>query len=249
MLSKAQIKYIQSLHHKKFREQTGSYIVEGPKICEEYLKDNSASIVGVYGFPSWYHSNEHLMLQVPLERRFEVEDHELRRLSTLVTPNEVLMEVKLPVSPESFEYAGSWTLALDGIQDPGNMGTLIRIADWFGISQILCSEDCADVYNPKVVQSSMGGLLRTQVLYGELREMLHTTTPVPLFAAMLEGEDAYGLERTTEGILLIGNESRGVRKNTIQRVYVPVTIPGKGQAESLNAAVACGILCSHLIQL
>ena len=137
-------------------------------------------------------------------------------------------------------------LALDGIQDPGNMGTILRIADWFGINQLVCSMDCVDIYNTKVVQSTMGSITRVQCWYTNLNEWL-AGVEVPIYGALLNGKNVYDVEKMKEGIIVIGNESKGIRSDVFSFITHPVTIPKKGSAESLNAAVATGIILSHLL--
>jgi TrmH family RNA methyltransferase len=137
-------------------------------------------------------------------------------------------------------------LVLDTIQDPGNMGTIIRLADWFGIKNIFCSVECADVYSPKVVQSSMGSISRVRVQYTDILSWLVANNDVRIYAAVLEGKDITKMEKISEGIIIIGNESKGINTEMVKLANVHVTIPGKGKAESLNAAVATGIILSHL---
>jgi RNA methyltransferase, TrmH family len=144
--------------------------------------------------------------------------------------------------------AKGFTLYLDTIQDPGNFGTIIRIADWFGISDVICSGGCADLYNPKVVQSTMASIARVNVYYDEDGLWLARHTDVPVFAAALEGRSVYSCNNVSRGILLIGNESKGIRKEWLSMAKEKITIPRIGAAESLNAAVATGIILSHMIK-
>ena len=146
----------------------------------------------------------------------------------------------------SVNVAGQISLALDTIQDPGNLGTIIRIADWFGIANIICSENCADIYNPKVVQSTMGSFGRVEVVYTSLVEFLNRNNSVPIYAAALNGKKVDELKGLKEGIILIGNESKGISIEIMQMATEKITIPKFGMAESLNAAVATGIILSHL---
>jgi TrmH family RNA methyltransferase len=137
------------------------------------------------------------------------------------------------------------SIVLDGIQDPGNLGTIIRIADWFGISQIVCSMDTVELYNPKVIQSTMGSFVRVNVWYDQPEDFLKTLN-VPVLGALLNGKSIYETEKLKEGVLVIGNESKGIRENVLKWITDPVTIPRIGGAESLNAAVATGIIISHI---
>ncbi|MBK5270220.1 MAG: RNA methyltransferase, partial [Bacteroidia bacterium] len=139
------------------------------------------------------------------------------------------------------------TLVLDGLQDPGNFGTIIRIADWFDVDQIVCSNDCVDMYNPKVVQSTMGSIARVKIFYTDIKEWLTIQKDVRIYAATLEGQDISAVKKLDEGIIVIGNESKGIRAELMKLVDVSITISKKGKAESLNAAVAAGIILSHLV--
>ena len=184
------------------------------------------------------------MTKAPLIR---VTEEALQKISGLQTPNKVMAIAEQQTSIAEKPLKGRFTLALDGIQDPGNMGTLIRIADWFGITRILASVDSVDCYNPKVIQSTMGSFIRVEVAYGNL-EVLLKESPVPVYGALLEGNSVYQQSSVTEGVLLIGNESKGIHPQLLPLINSPVNIPRIGGAESLNAAVAAGILLSHLIQ-
>ena len=243
MLSKSKIKYIQTLGQKKFRQQEGSFIAEGPKIVAELLQTQSRQVTEVFAVKEWIESHASLLGTIPCQL---VTEAELEKISQLNTPNQVLVLLKqfdteLPVSPR-----GRIVLALDNIQDPGNLGTIIRIADWFGVEQLVCSPDSADCYNPKVVQATMGSIARVQVHYTDLKAWLTAQPDVRIYAAVLEGKDITTMDRLKEGILLIGNESRGISPELLQLANVRITIPRFGKAESLNAAVATGIVLSHL---
>ena len=143
---------------------------------------------------------------------------------------------------------GNLSLVLDAIRDPGNMGTIIRLADWFGIKNIFCSMDCADIYNPKVVQATMGSITRVRVEYTDLQTLLQKNNDVRIYASVLNGRDITKMEKLNEGIIVIGNESNGIRDEILKLANVQITIPGKGKAESLNAAVATGIILSHIVK-
>ena len=243
MLSKSKVKYIQTLGQKKFRQEERCFIAEGPKLVEEFLESIPGQVISLYALDEWIQSHPRLPGTVTCEA---VSPEELEKISQLSTANQVLAVIRYFPEQDQVNSRGKWVLALDQIQDPGNMGTLIRIADWFGISQIVCSRDAADRYNPKVVQSTMGSLARVQVFYTDLEEWLSGQSGSRIYAAMLEGKDVTTLTRQTEGILLLGNESRGISDQLSRLAQERVTIPRKGRAESLNAAVAAGILLSHL---
>ena len=243
MLSKSQVKYIQSLGHKKCRDEEALFIAEGSKIAAEFLVDKNCVIQHLYAVKEWIIENE---LETNCEIT-EVTQEELERISQLKTPNKVLAVT------EKIEWAGEpkikneVSLALETIQDPGNMGTIIRLADWFGIKQIFCSPDCADAYNPKVVQATMGSIARVRIEHVDLEVFLEKNKEIQTYAAVLGGEDVSKLEKITEGIIIIGNESKGISEAILKNVRNKVTIPGKGKAESLNAAIATGIILSHLV--
>ncbi|HEV7334187.1 MAG TPA: RNA methyltransferase [Flavisolibacter sp.] len=235
MLSKKVLKDIQSLSLKKHRDETGLFLAEGPKVVEELMKVAPLLVEKVYALSSWAEGREGVEI---------VSEAELEKASQMKTPNQVLAVCRQFTSyrPE----ASTFTICLDTIQDPGNFGTIIRIADWFGIENIVCSAGCADLYNSKVVQSTMASISRVNVYYDKEETWLHEQT-VPVYAATLHGKSLYEFSKTEKGILIIGNESKGIRTEWIKRATDPVTIPRRGKAESLNAAVATGILLSHLL--
>ncbi|MET0392513.1 MAG: RNA methyltransferase [Chitinophagaceae bacterium] len=243
MLGKTKVKYIQSLGQKKQRDAEGLFIAEGPKIVAEFLESRHLEVKQVYALSSWL--DQYGALPAGTEA-IAVSDDELAKLSQLATSNQVLAVVKQRPDPV-IDPKGALSLALDTIQDPGNMGTIIRIADWFGISQLVCSMDCVDVYHPRVVQSTMGSLARVNVLYTGLADWLGAHRDIRVYAAVLEGQDVTAMAKLREGVILIGNESRGISPEVMALANVRVTIPRKGAAESLNAAVATGILLSHLV--
>jgi TrmH family RNA methyltransferase len=177
----------------------------------------------------------------------EVTDMELRNISQLTTSNQVLAVVKKYETPVSILTKGKVSLVLDTIQDPGNLGTIIRIADWFGIEQIICSKECADMYNPKVVQSTMGSLVRVRLFYTDLREWLEKQQDIRIYAAALEGRDITSMDKINEGLIIIGNESKGISSDIMNLANVHITIPRKGKAESLNVAAATAVILSHII--
>jgi TrmH family RNA methyltransferase len=245
MLSKSQIKYIQSLHQKKFRTLTGAYIAEGPKIVEEALVQIPGQVEYLLGSPGWIAGHAAVLGRIPPEKILPVIPSELEKVSALTTPNEVLAVLFKPAGPVELALPGTaWCLALDGIRDPGNLGTIIRIADWFGVTHLLCSEECAELYNPKVIQASMGSFLRVQARYTGLVDAL-SGQGRPVYAATLAGEPVTGLRDAPPGIVLIGSESKGISPALLALATREVTIPRIGSAESLNAAVATGILLSH----
>ena len=248
MLGKTQVKYIQSLSHKKFRDEEGAFIAEGPKIVEEIINEKPSAVRQIYALGNWMETNKNLVKKIDANCLTPISEMELERVSHLNTPNQVVAILdKRPIETD-IDCTTQLVLALDGIQDPGNLGTIIRIADWFGIKHIICSADCADLYNPKVVQSTMGSIIRVNLLYTGLEDFLKKQKAVKIMAAALDGTPVQNLKGEKKGILLIGNESKGISKELLGRATNKITIPQIGKAESLNAAVATGIILSHLLK-
>lgn len=240
MVSKNELKYIQSLCHKKNRQEEALFIAEGQKIIDELLQSNFV-IRKIYALQEWIDKNEITTIDT-----VAITEHELQKISALQTPHQVLAVVEQKKQLVKPLLKNKLSIVLDGIQDPGNLGTIIRIADWFGIDQIICSEDTVEMYNPKVIQSTMGSFVRVNIWYDELDIFLKTIT-IPVFGALLEGESIYSLNKPAEGLLIIGNEGKGISNDVLKYISHPITIPKRGGAESLNAAVATGIILSHLI--
>lgn len=238
MLSKNEVKYIQSLCHKKQRQQERVFIAEGAKIIEELIASN-------YVVKKLFVTEKYL-----LQNSFtnavitEVSTQEMDKISLMDNATDVLAIVEQKPN-EMTAVKGKLNLVLDGIQDPGNFGTIIRIADWYGIENILCSNDTVDLYNNKVIQSTMGSFVRVNVWYGDLKTVFQKNL-LPVFATVLNGKNLYEQNKITEGFLIIGNEGKGIREDTLSFVQHSLTIPKRGGAESLNAAVATGILLSWL---
>ena len=243
MLSKQKSKYIQTLGQKKFRDEEGLFIAEGPKIVKDLLETKAVRIKTIYALKEWIDDNK-IATNVDI---VEIEEQDLEKISQLKTPNKVLAVVHHIESDNKITTKGAITLALDDIQDPGNLGTIIRIADWFGVDQIVCNNNSADVYNPKVVQATMGSIARVKVFYVDLEEWLSKQSDIEIFATALEGKDISSIEKIKEGIIIFGNESKGISPEIFSCSTVKITIPKKGKAESLNAGVATGIVLSHLM--
>lgn len=244
MLSKNKVKYIQTLGYKKFRDEEKLFIAEGPKLVQELLFNCPNQITEVYALPEWINANG----QLPGSDKFiEITAIELSKISQLSTPNAVLAVLKYFPPATKVHTAGRVVLALDGIQDPGNLGTIIRVADWFGLKQIICSRDSADCYNPKVVQATMGSIARVDIFYTDLMEWLSQNKTVKKYIAALTGHPVSEMKKIKEGIIIIGNESKGVREAVMKSADEKITILRTGDAESLNAAVATGIILSHLV--
>ncbi|MBP6687530.1 MAG: RNA methyltransferase [Lacibacter sp.] len=242
MLSKNEIKYIQSLGHKKRRDEERLFLMEGSKMVAELLEHYPSQIVRLYATGIFFEQNPPAK---EIQQHHLVSEDELARISQLQTPNQVMALVHYLPDEEIIPASNEWTLALDGIRDPGNMGTIIRLADWFGIHTIICSPDCADIYNPKVVQATMGSIMRVSVVEKELTGFL-AAQQLPIVGAVLGGEELSSFEFPEGGILVIGNESNGIRDEVIQLLKEKLMIPRFGDAESLNAAVATSIFLWEL---
>lgn len=243
MISKSQISFIKSLHQKKFRKEHSLFIVEGYKSIQEFI-NSKYEIDSIYHLPDVMPKLGKLSQNIKL---YEISPDELSKISTLNSPQQLLATIKLPEAEEinSQTIQGHFALALDGIQDPGNLGTIIRTADWFGIKYIFCSEDTVEAFNPKVVQASMGSLARIQIVYTDLKKLL-SSKPSLVYGALLEGESIYKVNFGKEGILLLGNEGKGISPNLMPEIDFPVTIPRFGSAESLNVAISTSIICSEI---
>jgi TrmH family RNA methyltransferase len=244
MLGKLKVKYIQSLGQKKHRDAEGLFVAEGPKIVAELLRSVPQYVQEVYAVKEWLKDNNgHTQKKI----FSEVSEDELERLSQLKTPHQVVAVIKQFDAEKDIETKGKISLVLDTIQDPGNLGTIIRIADWFGVKQIICSTDCADVYNPKVVQASMGSVARVKVFYRDLVPWLKEQKDICIYATLLEGKDVTKISPLKEGLIILGNESKGIQEEIVAIANEKITILKKGEAESLNVAIAIGIVLSHLV--
>lgn len=245
MLTNKIVKYIQSLSHKKFRDEDGAFIAEGPKVVSEFLLSKKFECIMVCAEEDWLFENNSLVNTISPEKIFKIDDHWLQRISQLKTPNKVVAVFKQINSSKDKNFKDKISIMLDDIQDPGNLGTIIRNADWFGIENIICSENCVDCYNPKVVQSTMGSLARVNILYTDLATFIQKNK-INVYAAALSGTSVFETGKINEGIILIGNESKGIHEDILKLATQRITIPRVGHAESLNAAVASGIILSQI---
>lgn len=248
MLPKNEIKFINALKQKKFREEHGLFIAEGAKIVPELLHSR-ISVKQVYATAAFIDAQRPDNNQTEFIR---VTAAELERISGLVAPNEALAVCSIPETvPDPEAIAGELVLVLDDIRDPGNLGTIIRIADWFGISTVICSETTVDAYNPKVVQATMGSIARVGIHYTGLTGFLKAH-PQPVFGALLDGVNIYSRQLPATGFIVIGNESKGISEAVQELVTDRISIPSfshsrpvGGEAESLNAAIATSVICSE----
>lgn len=241
-LSKQKIKLIKRYQLKKYRKQDGLFLAEGKKIVFELISSKIKPKVIIFS-DEWLEKNELLQTSITC---FSTSNENFKQITQQTTPDGILALCEIPTYPISI--LNQWSIALDNIQDPGNLGTIIRIADWFGIQNIICSNETVDAYSFKVVQATMGSISRVQIHYTDLSTLFQNTS-LPIYGATLEGQSIYELLKPIEkGILLIGNESHGVHKSLKPFIKKEITIPKIGFAESLNAGVATGILVSHLTQ-
>ena len=247
MISKTHTKDIKELHHKKFRDEYGLFIAEGPKVVLDLLEEGKFLCKELFTVNNWLDDYSGLPAIDAETTIYQIQDFELEKISALATPNKVLGVFKKQEIIGSVEPDGKITLLLETIQDPGNLGTIIRTADWFGIKNIICSEDCVEMYNPKLVQGTMGSLGRVNIKYTALASFMSEHKHIKTYACTLRGQPVAELGRVIEGMIIIGNESRGISGNLLKLADNQVTVPKKGKAESLNAAVATGIILSRVI--
>ena len=250
MISKNKIKYIRSLELKKNRNKEGVFVAEGHKVVDDLLALQPALLI--VATAEWLKGK-----QLGAETEvIEVTDEELKKVSFLQHPQQVLAVFRQDQATaiDSFGFSGIDTtelsLALDGVQDPGNLGTIIRIADWFGITHIYCSQDTADVYNPKVVQATMGSIARVKVEYGDLLGLVESlSADVPVYGTLLDGENIYQQPLENRGLIVMGNEGKGISPALAQKVNRRLLIPnfpeGRPTADSLNVAIATAITCAE----
>jgi len=248
MISRHQIEYIRSLAHKKDREKAGCFVAEGEKLVADLLKTDLSPL-------EIYYTGEGIPAFGPLTEAgnaIRLSDKEMGRISAFKNPSSVLALFSIPeagsVGEDSFR---GLNIVLDGIQDPGNLGTIVRMADWFGISNIFCSHECADLYNPKCVQSTMGALARVRVHYLDLNVLLKEAARfhVPVFGTYMEGENLFAIELPVQALVVMGNEGKGISRELIPLLTKKISIPaypaGSRQLESLNVAVSASIVCAE----
>lgn len=262
MISKNKIKYIRSLELKKNRNKEGMFVAEGFKVVDDLLALQPADLI--VATQEWLHG-KHFADQTEV---IEVTEEELKKVSFLQHPQQVLAVFRQDTgcnkqdsnnSQEDAEEKNfgfskintqELSLALDGVQDPGNLGTIIRIADWFGITHIYCSQDTADVYNPKVVQATMGSIARVKVEYGNLLALVESLpADVPVYGTLLDGDNIYQQQLENRGLIVMGNEGKGISpalaKKVNRRLLIPNFPEGRATADSLNVAIATAITCSE----
>ena len=237
MVSKNQIKLITSLQQKKYRKQEQLFFAEGVKVVQELLNSN-------FELQDLFTTKQDF-LTVSKDKVHAISDAELKKISVLTTPNTCLAVFKIPKAV-AYEQNGL-ILALDDVRDPGNLGTIIRLCDWFGIETLFCSEESVDIYNPKVVQATMGSISRVNVVYGNLEAFL-TKTKLPVFGTFMDGKNIYQEKLPKEGIIIMGNEANGISSSVEKLVSERIAIPRFGNlqvTESLNVATATAIILSE----
>ena len=244
MISKTKIKFIKSLQLKKNREQAGLFIAEGHKVVEDLLATSRAHTL--VATQEWLACHP----TPPADEVIEVTSDELRKVSLLQHPQQVLGLFPFFASDTHAINTSTLSLMLDGIQDPGNLGTIIRIADWFGINDIYCSRETADVYNPKVVQATMGSITRVRLHYGALEPMLkQLPADFPIYGTLLKGNDIYSEQLSAHGLIIMGNEGNGIsapiRQMVNRALLIPNYPPDSPTAESLTVAIATAITCAE----
>ncbi len=245
MLSKAKIKYLLSLQRKKYRQRYNKFIVEGVKIVDEILSDTRLDIEYIIGTQEWFDCHEDLP---PHQESIVVQSKELRQISTLAQPNEVLVSLSfIPQKNDKPLSSSDTALFLDGLQDPGNVGTIIRTAEWFGIKQIFLGKGTVDIYNPKVLQATMGSILRVSCIEQDILKLRDTyKNKVKFWGADMQGVPLREVKQEDRnGIIIIGNEGNGISEDARSLIdsFVNISKAKGSNAESLNAAIATAILC------
>ncbi|MFD2891928.1 TrmH family RNA methyltransferase [Flavobacterium chuncheonense] len=237
MVSKNQIKLITSLHQKKYRKQHQMFIAEGKKVIEELLL---AQYDLMYLF-----AKENFFPQVDVSKVYAISDLELKRITALTTANDCLAVFKMPA--EQLINNSGLVLALDDVRDPGNLGTIIRLCDWYGIETLVCSHESVDCYNPKVIQATMGSISRVNIVYTDLQDYI-TKSNLPVFGTFMDGDNIYQTKLPEEGIIVMGNEANGISTAIESLVSSRISIPRFGklqQTESLNVSTATAIILSE----
>lgn len=228
MISKNEMKDVRALAQKKFRDQSGMFVVEGEKMVAE-ARESGFEIVKIF-------------------ERSDIGDEAMSRITMLSSPSPVLAVLRIPKPQAIPDKADGLVLALDGLRDPGNVGTIIRLADWFGIRRIIASQDTVDIYNSKVVQATMGSIFRVQFNYCDLAQVLSKATE-PVYGTFLDGENIYSAQLSGNGYIVMGSESNGiseaVAQTVTQRLHIPSFSGGRPTSESLNVAIAAAITCSE----
>jgi len=248
LISKAKIQLIRSLEQKKYRAQHGLFVLEGDKSVREAL-DSALTVEYLLAKPAWLAQQS----SIRANHIIEIDDRELSQISFQKTPNQAMALVQIPHYPlDMAELTGGLSLYLDQVQDPGNLGTILRVADWFGIRHVLCGAGCADPFNPKTVQSTMGAVIRVkthQTDVGFFGQLKNYQPDFPVFGAFLNGDNLYHTPLATQAVIVMGNESKGISDDVAQhvsrRLLIPSYPPDESVSESLNVATAAAIICAE----
>lgn len=241
LVTKNQIKFVQSLHRKKYRQKYSQFMVEGEKSIDELIH-STYEIDSIFASSDWIDRHASLIGQVDL---YESSATDLERMSFFKSASPVIAVVNHPNNHTS--ETSPWELVLDDIKDPGNLGTILRIADWYGITSVICSEETVDVYNPKTIASTMGSFTRVKIQYTDIHEYL-TKAHKTCYFTLMSGQPVYDISKKAEGIIVIGSEANGISDKLLTISHEAITIPRTGEAESLNAAVATAIICDRLLR-
>jgi len=243
MISKARIKFIKSLQVKKYRKEAQSFVVEGAKSVEELLKSDF-ELLHLFATKEFIQKNETALKNLKAEVQ-EARETELESVGSFQTSTSALAVARMKPNRPLPLRADEFALVLDDIRDPGNMGTIIRTADWYGITHVIASEETADFYNPKVINATMGSFCRVSVFYTSLAEFLSSMT-VPVYGAFLDGQNVHQLPFEKGGLIVIGNEANGISAGVEKKITQRITIPSFGKAESLNAGIATAVILDNL---
>lgn len=243
-LSKNKIKLIRSLKEKKARNEHHTFVAEGTKLVNDLMASCRCQFLAALPEVLTAHPG------MKADEMVTASENELARATFLKTAPQVIALFYQPDQPAGeIVLRGRLSLALDGVQDPGNVGTILRIADWFGIDQILCSSDTADIYNPKTVQATMGAIARVKTYYGDLPSLLSGDADLPVYGTFLEGTNIYGEPLTTEGVIVLGSEGKGIssemKKRINRKLFIPSYPAGRSTSESLNVAAATAVVCAE----
>src|SRR5690554_149701 len=243
-LSKNKIKYIRSLKDKKYRNINNTFVAEGTKLVFDLLKSCKCQLIAA--LPEIINSNPNIRSEEIIIANSE----ELKKATFLKTAPTIIAVFYQPeFKLNRTNLKDKLSIVLDGVQDPGNVGTIVRIADWFGIENIICSEDSADVYNPKTVQATMGSIARVSVVYTDLKKLLEELSDIPVYGTLLNGNNIYDEKLTENGLVIMGSEGKGISADIINyidnKLYIPEYPLGVRSSESLNVAVATSIICSE----
>lgn len=241
MLTKQQLTFLKSLHQKKFRQMYGKFLVEGDKLVRELLT-SSFKVDAIYALPGWQGATERQKIE-----KITISADELSKISTHENPNQVVAVAEIRAQEHMIPQQGLSGLIVccDNLNDPGNAGTIIRTADWFGIEYVFFSPNSVDVYNPKTVSAAKGSLFRVKCVYTNLAELFKKHTNMSVYGTFMDGEYIYSLKPAKDAFVLIGNEANGIGNELLPYIGQKIAIPNYGKAESLNAAVAAGIIMSE----